>query len=145
MQRKIIASFGLFTLIYFSQQTPFTKAVFTNDFSFASFSSAYEERFGTLLPAMDRTSTPPASLVSTNSMLAAEKNGMVIRIDKDNISIQQEDGTVLRVSGLKREPYRLFERIKQGEPVGTPAGRVIEFVEQKSGQILSTRKVTVNE
>ena len=145
MRRKVVASFCLFILVYFNRQTPLTKTVFTNDFSFASFAAAYETRFGPLLPVMDRTSIAPATLVSTNSALAAEKNGIVVQIDNENISIQQEDGTEMEISGLQPNDYRLFERIKQGEPIGSPAGRIVEFVERKNGETISSRKVNVYE
>ncbi|MCP3762594.1 hypothetical protein NLX67_09350 [Domibacillus sp. A3M-37] len=145
MQKKIIASFCLFAVVYLNQHASLTKTIFTNDFSFASFAAAYEARFGTLLPAMNRTSIVPASFVSTNSPLAAEKDGVVIRINNENISIQQDDGTEVEVSGLEPDSYRLFERIKQGEPIGTPSGSIIEFVERKNGQTISSRKVNVHE
>lgn len=145
VQKKIIASFCLFAVVYFNQHASLIKTVFTNDFSFASFAAAYEEQFGTLLPAMDRTSITPSSFVSTNSPLAAEQDGVVIRIDDENISIQQDDGTEVEVSGLQPDSYRLFERIKQGEPIGSPSGSVIEFVERKNGQTISSRKVKVHE
>lgn len=145
MPKKIIASFCLFVVVYLNQHASLAKTIFTNDFSFAPFSAAYEERFGTLLPAMNRTSIAPASFVSTNNPLAAEQDGVVIRINNENISIQQDDGTEMEVRGLQPESYRLFERIKQGEPIGIPSGRIIEFVERKNGQAISSRKVNVYE
>lgn len=145
MMKKVIASFGLFAFVYFNQHTALVTSVFEQDLPFALFSSVYEERFGLLLPAVGRTSQAPLSYVSTNSPLAAGQDGTVIRILDEQVVVQQEDGTEVEIHGLKTGSYRLFERIKKGEMIGDPSGSVIQWTERKDGQIISSRKVNVNE
>lgn len=146
MKKKILVSFCLFAVVYFNQHTSLMKTIFTHDFSFAAFSAAYEERFGPLLPAMHQTNKGDVSVASTNDdVLAAQQDGVVMKVGAERIVIQQEDGSEMEVNGLQPHPYRLFERIKQGEPVGIASGKDIEFIERKNGQILSSKTVNVNE
>ncbi|WP_309089664.1 hypothetical protein [Domibacillus sp.] len=145
MIKKVLVSVCLFAAVYVNQHTPFVQTIFTRDFSFAVFSAAYEEQFGPLLPAMHQTNDRQTFVASTNSLLAAEQNGVVVRVGAEYIVIQQEDGSEMEVKGLRPHSYRLFERIKQGEPVGAASGKSVEFIERKNGQVLSSRKVNVNE
>jgi len=145
MKKKILVSFCLFAVVYFNQHTSLMKTIFTRDFSFAAFSAAYEERLGPLLPAMNQTNEGDISVASTDNVLAAEQDGVVMKVGAEQIVIQQEDGSEMEVNGLQPHPYRLFERIKQGEPVGIASGKDIEFVERKNGQILSSKIVNADE
>ncbi|WP_050181229.1 hypothetical protein [Domibacillus robiginosus] len=145
MIKKVLGSVCLFAVVYVNQHTSVVQNMFTHDFSFAAFSAAYEKRFGPLLPSVQQTNDRQTFVASTNNLLAAEQDGVVVRIGTEHIIIQQEDGSEMEVKGLKPHSYRLFERIKQGEPVGAAAGSSIELIERKNGQILSSRKVDVDE
>lgn len=141
MQKKIAASICLFAFVHMNQDNPYLMSFLLKDFFFAGTAAAYEEHFGVLFPPIGRSSIQETSSVSTFSKLIAEKNGLITRIHDEAIMIQQEDGTEMEVIGLETSSFRLFEKIKQGEPIGKPAGDVVEFIERKNGQIIASRKM----
>ncbi len=145
MKKKVAASVCFFLFTYMNQHNSLFMSLLTKDFFFAGTATAYEQRFGALLPAMDRISVQQTSHVSTFTQLIAEKNGVITKIDKETITIQQEDGTEMEVMGLQMSSFRLFEKIKKGELIGVPAVGIVKFTERKNGQIISTRKLDAYE
>ncbi|OMP67550.1 hypothetical protein [Domibacillus epiphyticus] len=142
MKGKIAAAALLYFFVYVNRDQPAVIQVFTGDFTFARTAYIYEYHLGTFLPSIQRN-YDEATPANVSHGVKAEREGMVVRINRDDHSImlQHRDGNETEIKGVYVDDFRLFEKIEAGATIGQPAEEYVYIWIRKDGQVISKKRM----